>query len=501
MSKCLKFIHQKCGVDMGKAMEESAMSNNTNYEMSSQASFTKFGPWNLRPFDYIGDVGNFIVNFSNTFNPAITGSKTIDEERKEAESQGLKIDEDVAKAITDAGGDGINTNDKIRLVIQTAFKNFTQLKSIIFTQNPLTIQTGPTRITNDRDSYYDVEDDIRFILNIVYEPKGDGSTLGDATVGVTSTRAINITQFNNKFFINELIGGKVLKAPIEIPIGRYYTTGNYGEDRTIVALQRIINDEIELQTRANNLYYIYSVHFMNKIPEDYFRIDIDFDIDEPLFDNRLPTRAWIAIDQTSVPKRLCTLGINAPGKPPFIEFNIIQLLSIRRTINYLNVSPRMHIFTYGIHVILHEFCHILGLGHNHQIKELNPITDNAWNKNLLLEHMSQEEMEDNYTKKFDSIKGVGTGFDPDSIMTYAFNSGYFVGTRQQIKRYVTHANYKLSGSDKISILSAYTNDYAEPFLINKHLKKYSFTNYLFKNFIIFSFICLIIYLLLIIIYN
>ena len=55
MSKCLKFIHQMCGVDMGKAMQESVMFNDTNYQMSSQASFTEFGPWNLRKFDYIGD--------------------------------------------------------------------------------------------------------------------------------------------------------------------------------------------------------------------------------------------------------------------------------------------------------------------------------------------------------------------------------------------------------------------------------------------------------------
>ena len=159
----------------------------------------------------------------------------------------------------------------------------------------------------------------------------------------------------------------------------------------------------------------------------------------------------------------------------------------------------MRIFKYGIHVILHEFCHVLGLGHNHQIREFNPIPDNAWNINFLLQNMSQIDMENNYITKFTPIRGVGTGFDPTSIMTYAFNTNYFTGTPEQKRKYIAHDNYKLSGSDKISILSAYTNDYAEPFLINKEdCKKYSFT--LFEKFIIVSGTCLVIYMLLIILF-
>jgi hypothetical protein len=99
----------------------------------------------------------------------------------------------------------------------------------------------------------------------------------------------------------------------------------------------------------------------------------------------------------------------------------------------------------------HEFGHAIGLGHEHQ----NPAGGIEWNEDVVIRDLAgppnfwtPEQTRHNVIRKYSLDQINGTGFDPDSIMLYAF-PGSWTKTGQG-----THANEVLSQMDLAFIASA-----------------------------------------------
>ena len=104
-------------------------------------------------------------------------------------------------------------------------------------------------------------------------------------------------------------------------------------------------------------------------------------------------------------------------------------------------------------VVLHEFGHAIGLYHEHQNDNSNPI---IWDEPVVYQYYmgppnnwSKEEVDYNLFKRYSSSEYNGTEFDPFSIMQYSLpaeftKNGYHLSTV-----------YKLSETDKKFIASIY----------------------------------------------
>lgn len=102
-------------------------------------------------------------------------------------------------------------------------------------------------------------------------------------------------------------------------------------------------------------------------------------------------------------------------------------------------------------VVLHEFGHAIGFGHEHQ----NPKGGIKWNEPVVINALqgppnfwSEEVTRHNVIQKYGFNQYIGTGFDPDSIMLYYFPVDWtFNGI-------ATHENEELSKLDKAFIASS-----------------------------------------------
>lgn len=96
-------------------------------------------------------------------------------------------------------------------------------------------------------------------------------------------------------------------------------------------------------------------------------------------------------------------------------------------------------------VVLHEFGHAIGLGHEHQ----NPVGGIQWNEEAVIRDLSgppnfwdEAKIRHNVFAKYSLEQIKGTGFDRESIMLYAFPASW------TLNGVGTSANEKLSRMDK-----------------------------------------------------
>jgi len=106
-------------------------------------------------------------------------------------------------------------------------------------------------------------------------------------------------------------------------------------------------------------------------------------------------------------------------------------------------------------VVLHEFGHVLGFGHEHQLPNGNPI---IWNTDVVYAYYegkpnfwTPEEVDENVLRQYSADLLIGGHFDPKSIMLYAIPptmtmDGYSVGW-----------NSALSAEDRQLAAEAYNN--------------------------------------------
>lgn len=102
--------------------------------------------------------------------------------------------------------------------------------------------------------------------------------------------------------------------------------------------------------------------------------------------------------------------------------------------------------------VLHEFGHMIGLGHEHS----NPEGGLRWNREVVIRDLSgppnfwdEATIEHNVFHKFAIDQINGTEFDPASIMLYAFPSSWVQGGQG------TNSNEVLSELDKAFVASMY----------------------------------------------
>jgi len=114
-------------------------------------------------------------------------------------------------------------------------------------------------------------------------------------------------------------------------------------------------------------------------------------------------------------------------------------------------EPTMNLGWQDQGVVLHEFGHAIGLGHEHQ----NPAGGINWNEEIVIRDLSgppnswtEEQIRNNVLSKYSSDQIRGTLFDGDSIMLYFFPDSWVVSGEG------TKENETLSDVDKAFIAGA-----------------------------------------------
>jgi hypothetical protein len=103
-------------------------------------------------------------------------------------------------------------------------------------------------------------------------------------------------------------------------------------------------------------------------------------------------------------------------------------------------------------VVLHEFCHMLGMGHEHS----NPKGAIKWNRERVIKDLSGppnnwdlRTIENNVLNAVNPATVDATQFDPSSIMLYTFPAEWTLDGKG------THKNMELSETDKAHLRKLY----------------------------------------------
>ena len=122
-------------------------------------------------------------------------------------------------------------------------------------------------------------------------------------------------------------------------------------------------------------------------------------------------------------------------------------------------KPSMQFGWFDVATVIHEFCHALGLGHEHQNPKGNQI---KWNLPEVYkwadktQHWTKDYTNSNIINRYSTDLTVGTTYDPNSIMLYFYPPELTLdkkGTKQNLRLSSTDATYLATQYPKYGINS------------------------------------------------
>ena len=200
---------------------------------------------------------------------------------------------------------------------------------------------------------------------------------------------------------------------------------------------------IDKYNKIDTSLYYYVIDFKLLLNQDLYGVDSYSCVFNKIINPRKrqnlqkPVRCGIRISDNAIRN---SFGINPGTTYLFNDTN--QISNNIRTLFFTNI----HFTVSNLYVLMHEFCHILGMVHNFQVKDvINPYFRN---------NVYDIESEFNYLNFV--VNNYGNIFDIESIMMYPRKKCILKKEFQTIEYINTRLNCKLSDNDKLILIGMYS---------------------------------------------
>ena len=312
-------------------------------------------------------------------------------------------------------------------------------------------------ISND-DILYNLSDEFEGIVNIKVVSY-DKQKLYDGTPGQCSTclgkplvedSYLNINNFNNEFSISEIHSNfDIVTDSFILKPNRYsysdLTNGNF---------IKYLNDTL---SSSKILHAIYKVSYSVIGYKVKFKITCT---DNGMSSSGEITRVVLEAKDKNEGKNAC-LGFFG-----YNTFEDVQKMGKGESSFYIEsekyiqlmVTTNVMFENFSVCTALHEFCHVLGFAHTHQVDNENPIKVEDWIVDELLKNF--QNVEDVYQQiVLRDVNPIHQKFDTLSIMTYDIQSDW---NRLGLS---ISSNFFLSESDKNSLKLMYPEVVEEKYIV------------------------------------
>ena len=137
------------------------------------------------------------------------------------------------------------------------------------------------------------------------------------------------------------------------------------------------------------------------------------------------------------------------------------------------IEPTLNLGWLDVGTVIHEFCHMLGLIHEHQNPDDNEIQWNVkkvYDWALLTQGWDEATTYDNIIKRYSIDEINGTSYDKNSIMLYFYPNDITLNNKG------THQNFILSPTDVMFLSKTYPGGVLSPSVFYKNTYNVNITN-------------------------